>query len=59
MKQRIRALWHFLRTLATDNAYEEYLQHNRVAHGDRTPLSRRAFYVREQQRKWSGIQRCC
>lgn len=56
---RLRAVWHFLRALATDDAYERYLEHHRAAHQHDMPLTRRAFYLREQQRKWSGVQRCC
>ncbi|HEY6643883.1 YbdD/YjiX family protein [Povalibacter sp.] len=59
MKKRLQTLWQFLRTLATDNAYEQYLQHHRGAHADQPPMSRRAFYLHQQQRKWSGVQRCC
>jgi len=59
MKTRVRAWWNFLRTLATDDAYERYLEHQRRAHPDAPPLDRRTFYLREQHRKWSGVQRCC
>ena len=59
MNARIQSLWHFLRTLAADDAYERYLDHQRQMHAAEQPLSRRAFYLREQQRKWSGVQRCC
>ncbi len=57
--KKFGAWWQFLRALATDDAYERYLDHHRRAHRDAEPLSRRAFYLREQQRKWSGVQRCC
>ncbi len=59
MKPRIRACWNFLRTLATDDAYERYLEHHRRSHAGTVPLDRREFYLRQQQRKWSGVQRCC
>lgn len=58
MKQRLLGAWRFLRALTTDDAYEHYLDHHCQAH-DGPPLTRRAFYLREQQRKWSGVQRCC
>lgn len=55
-----RALWRFLRMLSRDDAYERYLQHHQVAHtATSARLSRQEFYLREQQRKWSGISRCC
>lgn len=51
--------WQFLRALSTDDAYERYLDHHRRAHADAVPLTPRQFYLRQQQRKWSGVQRCC
>lgn len=61
--QRIRcrcsSLWSLIRELATDDAYERYIAHHQQMHADAAILSRRDFYVQEQQRKWSGIQRCC
>ena len=57
--KKIGAWWQFLRTLATDDAYERYLDHHRSAHKNAEPLTRRAFYLREQQRKWNGVKRCC
>lgn len=64
MKSRFRSLWRFVRSLTTDDAYERYLAHHRQvhtgqAHTDSQPLDRRSFYLREQQHKWSGVQRCC
>ena len=57
--QAVRASWRFLRALSRDDAYESYLAHQRQAHPDHSPLSRRDFYLREQQRKGRGISRCC
>ena len=59
MKRRIAAFWHFVRSLTRDDAYENYLAHHRRAHASTPALDRRAFYLREQQRKWSGVTRCC
>jgi uncharacterized short protein YbdD (DUF466 family) len=59
MNAFVRSLWDFVRELATDDAYERYLAHHRESHANVAPLTRRAFYLREQQRKWSGVQRCC
>ncbi|HKR35979.1 MAG TPA: YbdD/YjiX family protein [Steroidobacteraceae bacterium] len=59
MKQRLLDLWSLLRALASDDAYERYLQHHGQAHADVAPLSRREFYLGEQQRKWTGVSRCC
>lgn len=59
MTRALRSLWCFIRTLSMDDAYERYLAHHRTAHADGAPLDRRAFYLREQQRKWTGVSRCC
>jgi uncharacterized short protein YbdD (DUF466 family) len=59
MKQPLRNAWRFIRTLATDDAYDRYLAHHAQAHADSRPLDRRSFYLREQHKKWSGVQRCC
>ena len=52
-------LWHFLRRISGDDAYDQYLAHLRTAHPERTPLTRAAFFVEREQSKWSGINRCC
>lgn len=59
MKAWLNACWSFLRTLATDDAYERYLAHRAEMHPNSELLDRRAFYLRQQQHKWSGVQRCC
>jgi uncharacterized short protein YbdD (DUF466 family) len=59
VKQRLVGLWKLLRTLASDDAYERYLAHHEQVHAGAAPLTRRAFYLGEQQRKWTGVSRCC
>ena len=59
MKARLRSLWRFVRALASDDAYERYLAHHVAVHAGTPAMSRRAFYVSEQQRKWGGVSRCC
>jgi uncharacterized short protein YbdD (DUF466 family) len=54
-----RACRRALRTLSGDDAYERYRVHHLAAHPELPPLSRKAFYVDEQQRKWGSINRCC
>lgn len=53
----VRRIWRFVRQLSGDDAYERYVHTHHCPH--HTPLSRREFYLRRQQEKWSGIQRCC
>jgi uncharacterized short protein YbdD (DUF466 family) len=59
MKRPLIEFWRFVRMLATDDAYDRYLAHHAQKHAGSAPLGRREFYVREQQKKWSGVQRCC
>ncbi len=59
----VKVLISHLRRITGDDAYERYLQHHQLHHlGDaahHTVLDRRTFYLTEQQRKWSGVKRCC
>jgi hypothetical protein len=41
------------------DAYTRYLAHHQAHHSDEPVLSRRDFYLRTQERKWSGVSRCC
>jgi len=53
-------LWHALRHVSGDDAYERYLAHQRREHPADAPLDRRSFYVKEQERRFSGgPTRCC
>jgi uncharacterized short protein YbdD (DUF466 family) len=52
-------LWSLIRQLSGDDAYERYLLHHAQAHAGKPPLSRKEFFKREQERKWSGVRRCC
>ena len=54
-----RACWRALRAVSGDDAYERYLEHRAATHPEAPILSRREFYVGEQQRKWGSINRCC
>ncbi len=53
------ATWNMIRSLATDDAYDKYLEHHAHAHAGSPPMSRRAFYLQQQQSKWTGVSRCC
>jgi uncharacterized short protein YbdD (DUF466 family) len=54
-----RACWHALRRLSGDDAYDRYCTHQLLAHPEAPLMSRKAFYVDEQRRKWGSINRCC
>jgi uncharacterized short protein YbdD (DUF466 family) len=49
-----RRTWKVVRTLSGDDAYERYLEHFRERHPDARPVDRSEFYVREQERRYSG-----
>jgi len=51
--------WQVLRELADDDAYERYCAHHRHQHADQPMMNRRAYYLMNQQKKWTGINRCC
>jgi uncharacterized short protein YbdD (DUF466 family) len=56
----MRRCWQTLRAISGDDAYERYLAHLRTHHSaPAPPLSRAEFFRAEQQRKWSGVKRCC
>ena len=59
MTRRLLRLWHLLRTLAGDDAYDRYCAHHAQSHAEQPMLDRRAFYMERQREKWSGVQRCC
>ena len=57
---RLKRLWQAIRTLTGEDAYERYLDHWRDHHGgEGAPLDRKSYYKQRQDRKWSGINRCC
>lgn len=56
---RLGMLWRYIRRVSGDDAYERYLKHQASAHPQEAPLSRKAFFRREQEKKWDGIRRCC
>jgi uncharacterized short protein YbdD (DUF466 family) len=61
LRVKLRGVWQCIRRLSGEDAYERYLVHWREHHGekDARPLDRGAFYKQQQERKWSGITRCC
>jgi uncharacterized short protein YbdD (DUF466 family) len=61
MWKRIKRLWSCIRQLSGDDAYERYLQHFAEHHKDthEAPLTKEAFFKAWQDKKWTGIKRCC
>lgn len=64
MKQHLKSVTGFIRNLWQSGngeaTYQRYLTHWRQQHGSEgQPLSRKAFFAAETQRKWNGVKRCC
>ncbi len=59
MKRVLQRLWRSIRQLSGDDAYERYLAHCAARHADAPRLSRKEFFLRQEQQKWGGIKRCC
>jgi uncharacterized short protein YbdD (DUF466 family) len=59
LKQLPKHLWHYLRQVTGDDAYERYIAHQQLAHGSEPPLTRQQFFKKRQEEKWSKVTRCC
>ncbi len=59
LNKLLRQSWRMIRQLSGDDAYERYLEHHAACHAETPPLSRKEYFQRQQQQKWSGIKRCC
>lgn len=63
--QHLKSFWANIRQLSGDDAYERYLQHyaehhqNNVEADAAPPLNKAQFFKVWQDKKWSGIKRCC
>jgi uncharacterized short protein YbdD (DUF466 family) len=55
----LRAAWAAIRAATGDDAYERYLAHHYRHHPEAPPLSRRDWFARETERRFSGVTRCC
>jgi uncharacterized short protein YbdD (DUF466 family) len=52
-------LWRYLRQVTGDDAYERYVAHQQAAHAGASPMTRRQFFKKRQDEKWSKVSRCC
>jgi uncharacterized short protein YbdD (DUF466 family) len=61
--KKIKHIWHMIRQLSGDDAYERYLKHHAEFHANTvdasSALSRQDFFKLWQDNKWKGINRCC
>ncbi|MEY4769018.1 MAG: hypothetical protein RL637_1657 [Pseudomonadota bacterium] len=59
LKKVIYQFFSGVRQLLGDDAYDRYLDHHVKHHPQIIPLTRKAFFKAELERKWNGIRRCC
>jgi uncharacterized short protein YbdD (DUF466 family) len=59
LKLRFRHLWHYLREVTGDDAYERYVAHLKTAHAGQQCLTQGQFFAKRQDDKWSKVSRCC
>ncbi len=56
-KTLLAEVWNYLREVSGENDYARYCEHARKAGIE--PMTLRAFYLHELDRKHSRITRCC
>jgi uncharacterized short protein YbdD (DUF466 family) len=59
LRRIVREILSVWRDALNRDAYTRYLAHQQTHHPDEPVLNRRDFYLRTQERKWSGVSRCC
>jgi len=59
LKRLPKHLWHYLRQVTGDDAYERYIAHQKLAHAGEPALTRQQFFKLRQDEKWSKVSRCC
>lgn len=59
LKRRLNLLWHYLRQVTGDDAFERYIAHRKRSHAGEPPLTRQQFFKLKQEEKWSKVSRCC
>ena len=60
MTTLLQGLWHYLREVSGETAYDKYVQHARAAHTGADVLSRREFERRRMDERDATPQsRCC
>jgi uncharacterized short protein YbdD (DUF466 family) len=63
LNHKFKHLWHIIRQLSGDDAYERYLKHHAAFHETAIdappPLTRKAFVKLWQENQWAGVNRCC
>jgi uncharacterized short protein YbdD (DUF466 family) len=55
----LKKVWHFVRELAGETAYQRYCAHLQERHPDRPLPTEKEFYLSRLQEKYSRPNRCC
>jgi uncharacterized short protein YbdD (DUF466 family) len=59
LRDQLRSIWHYLRQVTGDDAYERYVAHQQLAHAGEPALTPQQFFKKRQDEKWSKVSRCC
>ena len=59
LKEVATGLWRYVRQVTGDDAYEPNVAHNQTTHAGDDTHTRRAYFKKRQDEKWSKISRCC
>jgi uncharacterized short protein YbdD (DUF466 family) len=59
MLRKLGRVWHYLREVSGDDAYERYVAHHRQAHPGEQPMTQAQYFRFRQDQKWSKVSRCC
>jgi len=52
-------VWHFIREVSGDDAYERYCEHMQRAHPEKGAMGRHDYYRLRTEDKWQHVSRCC
>ena len=55
MKKIFKKIWFFLKELSGENNYQKYIINNKKC----THLTQKEFYLKQLNKKWNKINRCC
>ncbi len=56
---RFKKIWHFLRQITGDSAYEDYILSCDSSKNNSSIITERQFYMNRIYKKFSDIKRCC
>ncbi len=59
LKRRLKQLWHYLRQVTGDDAFERYIAHRKLVHAGEPLPTRQQYFKARQDEKWSKVSRCC